>query len=71
MNDDPALVLTPDHTAHQAFTDAAEAVTRLEELYAEATAFLSRHFSAAVTAGKPGTRMRAYYPCLLYTSRCV
>ena len=62
MNDDPALVLTPDHTAHQAFTNAAEAVTRLQELYAEATAFLSRHFSAAVTSGKPGTRMRAYYP---------
>ena len=62
MNDDPALVLTPDRAAPQAFTNAADAVMRLEQLYAEATEFLSRHFSAAVTAGKPGTRMRAYYP---------
>ena len=62
MNDDPALVLTPDHAAPQAFTDAAKAVSRLLELYAEATEFLSLHFSAAVTEGKPATRIRAYYP---------
>jgi AMP nucleosidase len=62
MNDDPALVFVPEHAAPQAFTDAAEAVSRLEQLYSEATEFLSRHFSAAVTAGKPGRRIRAYYP---------
>ncbi len=62
MNDDPALVFLPEHAAPQAFTDAAEAVSRLEHLYSEATEFLSRHFSAAVTAGKPGRRIRAYYP---------
>ncbi len=62
MNDDPALVLTPDHAAPQAFTNAADAVARLEELYAESTEFLSQHFSATVKTGKPNTRIRAYYP---------
>jgi AMP nucleosidase len=63
MHDDTALpTLTPDHPAAEEFTDAAAAVTRLELLYAEATAFLSQHFSNSVTGGKPAARVRACYP---------
>ena len=63
MNDDPKLpILTPVNAEAEAFTDAAAAVARLEALYAQATEFLSRHFSAAVTEGKPAARVRAFYP---------
>ncbi len=62
MNDDPSLFLSPDQSESLSFTDATAAVAQLELLYAEATSFLIRHFSAAVTNGKPQTRIRAYYP---------
>ena len=62
MHDDSNLILTPDAQDSQSFTDAAAAVARLEQLYAEATGFLIRHFTAAVTQGKPQTRIRAFYP---------
>ena len=62
MNDEPVSVLMPAATAPQTFTDAAEAVARLEELYLEATSFLLTHFSAAVLGGKPHGRVRAFYP---------
>lgn len=60
MQDD--LFLTPAHSDPVIFTDAAEAVSRLEALYAEATGFLADAFSAAVTSGRPEARVRAYYP---------
>ena len=58
---------------HRSFTDAAralsvskatvsKAVTRLEELYFQATGFLLGHFSAAVTGARPTARVRAWYP---------
>ncbi len=62
MNDESALVLIPDFTAPELFTDAAEAVDRLQMLYFDAIGFLSQHFSAAVTGAKPATRIRAFYP---------
>ena len=62
MNDDSVLIQTPDFTSAEAFSDAAAAVDRLEQLYFDATAYLSQHFSAAVTGSKPASRFRAYYP---------
>jgi AMP nucleosidase len=62
MHDGTAAYLTPDIPAAEAFTDPAAAVARLEALYADATAFLSRHFSACVTTGRPPQRVRAFYP---------
>ena len=62
MNDDSIPLLTPPHPVPQAFTDAAAAVTLLENLYTEATEFLAKHFSAAVLSGKQAIRVRAYYP---------
>jgi AMP nucleosidase len=57
-----AAILTPDHPGHEAFTDPAAAVDRLEALYSAATAFLADHFGALAKRGKPGSRIRAYYP---------
>ncbi len=62
MNDEPALILIPDFTTPDSYTDAAQAVDRLEVLYNDATSFLSQHFSASVTGSKPATRIRAFYP---------
>jgi AMP nucleosidase len=62
MQDQPLPVATPDHPAAELFNDAAAAVARLEALYDQATAFLARHFSAAVRTGRPEGRARAYYP---------
>lgn len=62
MHDEPALILTPDFTTPESFTDATAAVDRLEALYSAAIGFLSHHFSAAVTGAKPATRLRAFYP---------
>jgi AMP nucleosidase len=62
MQDQPLPVATPDHPAPELFTDAAAAVARLEALYDQATAFLARHFSAAVRTGRPEGRVRACYP---------
>ena len=62
MQVETPIPLSPSHPATEAFTDATAAVDRLEQLYAEATGFLARHFSAAVTKGKPGARVRAFYP---------
>ena len=39
MNDDTAPVLTPENPSADAFDNAAEAVARLEQLYAQATSF--------------------------------
>ncbi len=60
MQDD--VFLTPATPEPAGFTDAAAAVTRLEALYSEATAYLGAAFSEAVANGKPSTRVRAYYP---------
>lgn len=62
MQDQSQPILSPETTGPESFTNAAAAVARLEALYLQATAFLARHFSAAVTGGKPGHRIRAFYP---------
>ncbi len=63
MHDDPNLpVLTPDHPDTEFFTDAAAAVARLEQLYAQATTFLAGQFNQVIRNGKPGARIRAFYP---------
>ena len=62
MNDDPKLILMPDAQETRMFTDAAEAVARLQELYATATGFLIEHFIRTVAEGKPATHIRAFYP---------
>ena len=63
MHDDPNLpVLTPDHPSTESFTDAAAAVARLEQLYAEATTFLAQQFNEVIRSGKPAARIRAFYP---------
>ncbi len=69
MSDETILpILTPQHPVSDSFTSAEKAVDRLQALYAEATEFLARHFSAAVTQGKPATRVRAYYPEIRLTT---
>jgi AMP nucleosidase len=54
--------LTPPATARESFTDPAAAVARLEQLYAEATAFLLGGFDRAISEGRPAERYRAFYP---------
>ncbi|MDP3960599.1 MAG: AMP nucleosidase [Pseudorhodobacter sp.] len=66
---DPNLpVLTPPEVLAESFTDASAAVTRLEELYFQATGFLLGHFSAAVTGARPTARVRAWYPEIRLTT---
>jgi AMP nucleosidase len=63
MQDDlPTDPLTPDAPGAESFTDAAAAVDRLQQLYAQATEFLAKEFQTTVTKGYPGHRVRAFYP---------
>jgi AMP nucleosidase len=63
MQDDPITALhCPPGRDHASFTDAAAAVDLLQELYDEATTFLADGFRQTVTQGKPGRRIRAFYP---------
>ncbi|MGR3761155.1 AMP nucleosidase [Roseobacteraceae bacterium NS-SX3] len=60
---------TPDHPAPEAFTDAEEAVARLELLYAQATGFLCDEFVRAMAEGAPDNqRIRAFYPEIRITT---
>lgn len=59
---------TPPTGEHEAFTDAAKAVERLEQLYAEACTFLSKTFSQNVMGTQPQARYRAYYPEIRITT---
>jgi len=59
---DETSYLLPQHSDPQDFADPEAAVTRLEVLYAEATAHLARHFNEALATGRPERRIRAYYP---------
>ncbi|MFN6978470.1 MAG: AMP nucleosidase, partial [Gemmobacter sp.] len=62
MNRPDPAILTPDAPAPELFVDAAAAVARLEALYVQATDYLVRAFTRAVTEGRPPARIRAYYP---------
>ncbi len=59
---DTLTTLTPHSHEPELFTDAAEAVTRLEELYTEATGFLLEKFNETLQTGRAAARFRAYYP---------
>ncbi len=59
---------SPDTPAAESFTDADAAVARLEQLYAQATEFLTREFGSAMTNGAPAHRCRAYYPEIRLTT---
>jgi AMP nucleosidase len=54
--------LTPPPIATEAFTDAAAAVARLDEIYQRNTAFLRDHFEAYANGAAPAARIRATYP---------
>ncbi len=69
MNADPNLPhLTPDLPAPETFTDAEAAVARLEQLYADATAFLREKFGETLASGRPGKRFRAFYPEIRFST---
>ncbi|OOY32112.1 AMP nucleosidase [Thioclava sp. F36-6] len=61
MNDTLDLI-TPETAAAETFTDAAEAVARLEALYDEATAFLLEKFNETLESKTARNRFRAFYP---------
>jgi AMP nucleosidase len=54
--------LTPPTIVTEAFTDAAAAVVRLEEIYERNTGFLRDHFEGYVNGAPLKTRVRANYP---------
>lgn len=63
MYEDPGQpVTTPAHPETETFHDAPAAVARLEQLYTQATEFLSQHFNAAIRGNRPVGRVRAFYP---------
>src|SRR6478736_2449486 len=65
----PALsVLTPQRIATEAFTDAAAAVVRLDEIYERNTHFLRDCFEAYVNGESLTTRVRATYPFVRLTT---
>ncbi len=61
-------VITPPSVEHEAYTDAAKAVERLKELYAQACDFLSARFSETVNGEQPQNRYRAFYPEIRITT---
>ena len=62
----PAL-LTPQPVATEAFTDAAAAVGRLEDIYERNTQFLRDRFEAYANGEALPTRVRATYPFVRIT----
>ncbi|MEN8831066.1 MAG: AMP nucleosidase [Pacificibacter sp.] len=69
MSDTGLEIETPPAQAPELFSDAAAAVQRLEELYTEATQFLTEHFSLVAGGSKPKSRYRAFYPEIRITVR--
>ncbi|MPQ95628.1 MULTISPECIES: AMP nucleosidase [Thioclava] len=61
MNETLELII-PDAAPAETFTDAAEAVARLEALYDEATAFLLEKFNETLESKTARNRFRAFYP---------
>jgi AMP nucleosidase len=61
-------ILTPQPIATEAFTDAAGAVARLEEIYERNTRFLRDHFEAYANGEALATRVRATYPFVRITT---
>jgi AMP nucleosidase len=63
-----STILTPQPVAAEAFTDAASAVDRLEEIYERNTRFLRDHFEAYANGRALATRVRANYPLVRVTT---
>ena len=63
-----AALLTPPPVAAEAFTDAAAAVARLEDIYERNTRFLRDRFEAYVNGEAPAARARASYPYVRITT---
>ncbi len=59
-------ILTPEAPQSALFDNADDAVDRLEELYAQASDFLRAHFARAMAEGAPDSRVRAFYPQVLF-----
>ena len=65
----PALsVRTPQHIATEAFTDAAAAVNRLDDIYERNTRFLRDRFEAYANGEPLTARVRATYPFVRVTT---
>ena len=65
----PALSIeTPPTIATEAFTDAAAAVARLEDIYQRNTQFLRDRFEAYINGATPTARVRATYPFVRITT---
>jgi AMP nucleosidase len=62
------IIQTPNAPEPESFKDAAAAVTRLEELYDIATAFLRTSFQQAMEDDYPAARFRAFYPEIRFTT---
>ena len=59
---DTLTLLTPPRGEHHFYTDAEQAVERLERLYAEATRFLVDGFNRVASGERVSARFRAFYP---------
>jgi len=68
ISDTDFPVASPDAPAPERFRDPKAAVTRLEELYSQATEFLCKAFSEAFTQDAPQVRYRAFYPEIRITT---
>lgn len=55
-------VESPETLPREPFTDPRAAVTRLQELYGQATGFLLQHFTEILGGEMPKARYRAFYP---------
>ena len=55
-------VVTPDAPARMQFTDAADAVARLHELYMQSVDFLVDGLENLLKGARPDSRIRAFYP---------
>jgi AMP nucleosidase len=61
-------VLAPDRIATEAFTDAAAAVSRLQEIYERNTRLLRNRFEAFANGETPTMHVRATYPFVRITT---
>ncbi len=61
-------ILSPDIPSPEQFTDPAQAVARLEQLYNSATRFLCEEFQKVMKTGGSASPIRAFYPEIRVTT---